>query len=45
MEARRLRNLALEIFKSLNHLNPENMKKNEYKTKNLTHRPFYISVN
>ena len=31
--------LALEIFKTLNHLNPEYIKKMFYKTTNLTHRP------
>ena len=45
MEVKRLRNLALEIFKILNHLNPEFMKKNFYKTTNLTHKPFNIRVN
>ena len=32
MEEKRLRNLALEIFKTLNHLNPEYMKEILYKT-------------
>ena len=36
MEVRRLKNLALEIFKSLNHLNPENMKKINIKLKTYT---------
>ena len=45
MEVKRLRNLALEIFKTLNHLNPEYMKEIFYKTTNLTHRPFNIKVN
>ena len=45
MEVKLLRNLALEIFKTLNHLNPEYMKKIFYKTTNLTHRPFNIKVN
>ena len=40
MEVKRFRNLALEIFKTLNHLNPEYMKEFFYKTTNLTHRPF-----
>ena len=44
MEAKRLRNLALEIFKILNHLNPEYMKEFFYTT-NLTHRPFNVKVN
>ena len=45
MEVKCLRNLALEIFKTLNHLNPEYMKEIFYKTTNLTHRPFNIKVN
>ena len=45
MEVKRLRNLALEIFKTLNHLNPEYMKEIFYKTTNLTHRPFNVKVN
>ena len=44
MEVKRLRNLALEIFKTLNHRNPEYMKEIFYKTANLTHRPFNIKV-
>ena len=44
MEVKRLRNLALEIFKTLNHRNPEYMKEIFYKTENLTHRPFNIKV-
>ena len=45
MEVKRLRKLALEIFKTLNNLNPEYMKEIFYKTTNLTHRPFNIKVN
>ena len=45
MEVKRLRKLALEIFKTLNNLNPEYMKEIFYKTTNLTHRPFTIKVN
>ena len=45
MEVKRFRNLALEIFKTLNHLSPEYMKEIFYKTTNLTHRPFNIKVN
>ena len=37
MEVKRLRTLALEIFKTLNNLNPDYMKE--------THRPFDIKVN
>ena len=45
MEVKRLRKLALEIFKTLNNLNPEYMKEIFYKTTNLTHSPFNIKVN
>ena len=45
MEVKCLRNLALEIFKTLNHLNPEYMKENFYKTADLTHRPYNVKVN
>ena len=45
MEVKRLRKLALDIFKTLNNLNPEYMKEIFYKTTNLTHRPFNIKVN
>ena len=39
-EVKRLSNLALEIFKTLNHLNPVYMKKIFHKTANVTHRLF-----
>ena len=45
MEVKRLRALALEIFKTLNNLNPDYMKETFFKTTNLTHRPFDIKVN
>ena len=45
MEVKCLRNLALEIFNTFNHLNLEYMKGIFYKTTNLTHRPFNIKVN
>ena len=45
MEIKRLRTLALEIFKTLNNLNPDYMKEIFCKNKNLTHRPFDIKVN
>ena len=45
MEVKRLRNFALEIFKTLNHLNPKYKKVISYKTTNLTHRPFNINQN
>ena len=44
MEVKRLRKLALEIFETLNNLNPEYMKEIFYKTTNHTHRPFNIKV-
>ena len=45
MEVKRLTNLALEIFKTLNYLNPEYMKEIfYYKTTNLTHGAFNIKV-
>ena len=44
MEVKRLRNLVLEIFKTLNRLNSEYMKKNFYKTTNITHSPFNIKL-
>ena len=44
MDVKRLRNLALEIFKTLNYLNPECMKEIFYEATNLTHRPFDITV-
>ena len=45
MEVKRLRNLTLEIFKTLNRLNPERMEEFFYKTTNLTLRPCNIKVN
>ena len=45
MEEKRLRNFALEIFKTLNHLKPEYIKEIFHKNANLTHRPFNIKVN
>ena len=45
MEVKRPRNLALEIFKTLNNLKPEYMKKSLYETTNRTQRPFNIKVN
>ena len=45
MEVKRLRNLALEIFKTLNHLNPKHTKNFFYETKNLAYRPFNIKFN
>ena len=45
MKVKRLRKLTLEIFKTLNNLNPEYIKEIFYETTNLTHRPFNIKVN
>ena len=45
MEEERLRNLSLEISKTLNHLNLEQMKEIFHKTTNLTHRPFDVKAN
>ena len=45
MEVKRLRTLALEIFKTLNNLNPDYIKEIFFKTTNLRHRPFDIKVN
>ena len=45
MEIKRLRNLALEIVKTLKNLNPEYRKEIFYKTTNLTDRSFNIKVN
>ena len=45
MEIKRLRNLALEIVKTLKNLNPEYRKEIFYKTTNRTDRPFNIKVN
>ena len=45
MEVTRLRNLALDIFKTLNNLNPAYMKEMFYKTTNLAYGPFNIKVN
>ena len=45
MEVKRLRTLALEVFKTLNSLTPDYMKEIFFKTINLTHRPFNIKVN
>ena len=45
MKIKRLRTLALEVFKTLNSLNPENMKEILHKTILSTHRPFNLEVN
>ena len=43
MEIKRLRCLALEIFKTVNNLNPYYMKENFFKATNLTHKPLDIN--
>ena len=45
MTIKRLRCLALEIFKTLNNLNPDYMKEIFPKSTNLTHRPLDIKIN
>ena len=45
IEMKRLRCLALEIFKTVNSLNPYYMKEIFSKTTNLTHRPLDINFN
>ena len=45
MEIKRLRCLALEIFKTVNNLNPYDMKEIFSITTNLTHRPLDINFN
>ena len=43
METKRLRTLALEVFKTLNNMNPEYMKEIFHKTAFLTHRPLKLT--
>ena len=45
MAVQRLLNLALEVFKTINHLNPEYMKEIFHKSTLLTHRPLNLQVN
>ena len=45
MEVKRLRTLALEVFKTLNNINPEYMKEVFYKTVFSTHRTLNLEVN
>ena len=45
MTVKRLRRLALEMFKNFNNLNPDCMKETFSKTTNLTHILFDIKVN
>ena len=45
MEMKLLRCIALEIFKTVNKLNPYYMKESFSKTTNLTHRPLGINFN
>ena len=44
MEVKRLRTLALEVFKILNNMNPEYMKELFHKTALTTHRPINLEV-
>ena len=45
MRRKRLRNLALELFKTLNKMNPEYMKERFPKTTFSTHRPLNLEIN
>ena len=45
MEIKRLRCLAIEIFKIMNNLNPYDMKEIFSKSTNLTYRPLDINFN
>ena len=45
MEIKRLRCRALEIFKTVNNMNPYYMKEIFSQTTNLTHRPFDTNFN
>ena len=45
MEVKLLRTLALEVFKTLNNMNPENVKEIFHKTALLMHRPLNLEVN
>ena len=45
MEVKRLKTLALEVFKTLNNMNPEYMKEIFHKTAFLTHRARNLEVN
>ena len=45
MEVKRLRNLALEVFKKLNNMNPECMREIFHKTHITTHVTLNLDVN
>ena len=45
MEVKRLRTLALEVFKTLNNINPQYMKEIFHKTAFTTHIPLNLEVN
>ena len=45
MEVKRLKTLALEVFKTLNNMNPEYMNEIFHKTAFFTHRPLNLQVN
>ena len=42
MEVKKLRTLFLDVFKTLNNMNPEYMKETFYKTAFTTHRPLNL---
>ena len=45
MEVKRLRTLAVEVFKTLNNMNPKYMKEIFHKTAFSTHRPLNLEFN
>ena len=45
MEVKRFRTLGLEVFKTLNNMNPEYMKEIFHETAFTTHRPLNLEVN
>ena len=45
MEVKRLRTLALEVFKTLSNMNPEYLKEIFHETAFTTHRPYNLEVN
>ena len=45
MEVKRLKSLGLEVFKTLNNLNPSLMQEISHGTRWLTHRPNNIQIN
>ena len=45
MEVKRIRTLPLEVFKTVNNMNPEYMKEIFHKTAFSTHEPLNLEVN